>query len=95
MLRSLPLRPGVDAAILAKLDAMEKPRTGKRGPGLFRFRMGGTSDGRECRHHHLGMVAFMPGAKGRVGSFKRHLAAASPLSAVRQSASRFRSACRG
>jgi hypothetical protein len=40
MLTSLPLRPGEDAAILAKLDAMEKPRTGKRGPGLFRFRMG-------------------------------------------------------
>ena len=53
----LPLPLLDKASILAKLNAMEKPRT--VGPGLLRFRMGGTSDGRECRHHHLGMVALM------------------------------------
>ena len=36
-----------------------KAPDGERGPGLLRFRMGGTSDGRECRHHHVGVVALM------------------------------------
>ena len=73
MLTSLPLRPGEDAAILAKLDAMEKAPDGETRAGAFPVPDGG-NPGRECRHHHLGMVALMPGAKGRVGSFKRHLA---------------------
>ena len=71
-LARLPLRLGDHATILAKLHASSAPNAvvgasrgkapdGKRGPGLLRFRLGGTSDGRECRHHRLRMVALMYG----------------------------------
>ena len=48
-----------DSTIGAGVTWHGKAPDGERGPGLLRFRMGGTSDGRECRHHHVGVVAVM------------------------------------